>query len=213
MSRLDKARTRFESRIGDAASFVAKSRTARHPTVNRDLYRNIQLEWIHEAAAMKLVVAGEQFLEMTLGLYTIGERTHRGYRPRRRRQIHTSLPSVLEMFGGDQEFLGWNDPSVVIRRAERWLRNGEPYQTTLAAASQVLNYLRIMRNAIAHESDNALEKYEKATRRLYGARPKRLSPGAQLMQPPPPGIPYLTGVSLFDAAISVYRLVAPGIVP
>jgi hypothetical protein len=162
---------------------------------------------------LKLVVASEQFFEVTLGLYAIGERTATGYRPRRRRRVESSLPSILELFRGDQDFLGWNEPSVIIRRAERWLQNGEPYQTTLASASQLLAYLRIMRNAIAHASDNAAEKYENATRRLYGALPKRTTPGAQLVGPPPAGIPYLAGGNLFSASVSAYRLIATSIVP
>jgi hypothetical protein len=170
------------------------------------------MEWAHEAALLKLVVASEQFFEVTLGLYALGERTRSGYRPRRRRHIQSSLPSILEVFRGDQEFVGWNEPAVIIRRAERWLRQGEPYQTTLAAGSQLLTYLKIMRNAIAHASDNALEKYENATRRLYGALPRRVTPGAQLLQAPPAAIPYLAGATLFDASVSVYRLVALGIV-
>jgi hypothetical protein len=213
VSRLDRARANFETRIRDAASFVSRSQGARQANANRRAYHNAHIEWIHEAAALKMVVASEQFFETTLGLYAIGERTRGGYRPRRRRHITTTLPSMLEMFRGDQDFLGWNEPSTIIRRADRWLRNGEPYQTTLSAASQVLNYLRVMRNAIAHESDNAVERYERATRALYGALPRQLSPGSQLMQAPPGSIQGLAGSTLFDAAVGIYRLVAVGIVP
>lgn len=212
MARLDSARSMFEARVRDAENFALRSRTARNATVNRPAFLSNHVEWAHEAALLKIVVASEQFFEVTLGLYAIGERTTTGYRPRRRRLIQSSLPSMLEVFRGDQEFIGWNEPSVVMRRAERWLRNGEPYQTTLSAASQLLMYLKVMRNAIAHASDNALEKYENATRKLYGALPKRVSPGAQLMQSPPTGIPYLSGTTLFEASVAVYRLVASRIV-
>ena len=212
MPRLDNARRKFESRVLDAESFVLLSRTARTAAANRPAFRMNHVEWVHETALLKLVVASEEFFEVTLGLYALGERTQTGYRPQRRRLIRSSLPSILEVFRGDQDFVGWNEPAVIIRRAERWLRQGEPYQTTLGAASQMLTYLRIMRNAIAHESDSALAKYENATRRLYGALPSRLSPGAQLLQPPPGAIPYLVGASLFEASVGVYRLVGQGIV-
>ena len=120
---------------------------------------------------------------------------------------------MTEVFRGDQEFIGWNDASTVIRRAERWLKGGEPFQTTLSGTSQLLAYLKKMRNAIAHESGSAQEKYEKATRSLYGALPKRVSPGAQLMAAPPRAIPYLIGGNLFDAAVQAYCAVAMRIVP
>src|SRR5690606_14908195 len=141
------------------------------------------------------------FFEESLGLYVIGERTESGYRPRRRRIIQSSLPSILEVFRGEQDFIGWNDPTAIIERAEKWLRDGGPYQNTLAGASRLISYLRWMRNAIAHASDSATEKYERATRNLYGAVPKRLTPGSQLLRPPPPAIPYLIGPTLFDASI------------
>jgi len=124
-----------------------------------------------------------------------------------------SLAAALELFRGDQQYVGWNDTSIVIRRAERFLRGGEPYQSGLAGASQLLSYMKKMRDAMAHESATALLKYERATRVLYGALPRRLLPGTQLREPPPTGITYLRGNTLFDAAMSVYRVVAGTIVP
>ena len=162
---------------------------------------------------LKLIIASEQFFETTLGLFTLGHRTPRGYRPRRLRFLNCSLPAALDVFRGDQDFVGWNSPSVIIDRAARWLRNAEPYQTPLSSASQLLSYLKKMRNAMAHDSDDAREKYAEATRRLYGSLPKRVYPGAQLLQPPPPGIGYLTGQNLFDATLRTYRLIAQQIVP
>lgn len=213
MSRLDNARAAFEARLLAAEQFVLRSVSARHPQANRPALLTAHVEWAHEAALLKVVVASERFLETALGLYAIGERTRSGYRPRVRRRVDLSLPAMLYVFRGDQDFVGWNDPAAVIRRAEAWLRNGDPFQTPLAAASQLLTYLRQMRNAIAHESDSATEKYERATRRLYGALPRRTAPGAQLTRPPPASIPYLAGASLFEASIATYRLLAKGIVP
>ena len=212
-SRLNRVRAEFERRIREAEEFVLRCVHARHASANRRALIASQVEWVHEAAALKVVVASEQFLELTLGLYVLGHKTSTGYRPRRLKVVKSSLLSVQEVFRGDQQFVGWNDASVVIRRAERWLRDGEPYRTALSGASQLLSYLKKMRDAIAHESDIAIEKYEDATRGLYGALPKTVSPGAQLLGPPPSGIPYLVGVNLFQAAMAVYRLVAQGIVP
>jgi hypothetical protein len=212
-TRVATARNRFEARIAQAEEFARRCRAARHASANRGALIASQVEWTYETSVIKVVVASERFFEWTLGLYVLGDRSSGGYRPRRRREVRSSLPAVLEVFRGDQNFVGWNSPSVVITRAERWLRDGEPYRSTLSSASQVLAYLRQMRNAIAHESDSAVGKYEDATRRLYGALPRRVAPGAQLLQPPPPGIPYLAGVNLFEAAMVVYRAVARGVAP
>jgi len=213
VSRLNQARAQFERRLREAEDFVKRCQGARHASRNRPALIAGQIEWAHEAAAVKLAVASEQFLEITLGLYTLGHRTTSGYRPRRVRTVVLSLPSMLEVFRGDQAFIGWSDPSTVIARSARWLRRGEPYLTTLSSASQLLSYLKKMRNVIVHESDDAVERYERATRALYGALPRRIAPGAQLAGPPPTGMPFLVGASLFEACLGVYRTIAQGVVP
>ncbi|MEW6331590.1 MAG: hypothetical protein AB1560_09025 [Pseudomonadota bacterium] len=213
-NRLTQARMTFEHRIDEAADFVARCKTGRHGTVNRSLFVVNQLEWAHEIAVLKIVVASENFFEQTFGLYVLGKRTATGFRVGRlRRNISSSLPQILQIFRGDRNFIGWVEPTEIIERAARWLKGGEPYQTTLTSTSQLLVYVKKMRNVIAHESDDAIEKYEKATRNLYGALPKRVSPGAQLIQPPPPAIPYLNGATLFEAILGTYRLIGQRIVP
>lgn len=212
-NRLGRERAEFEQRIAESESFVNRCKAARSPGINRPALVTSQVEWAHEVATLKLVVASEQFFETTLGLYVLGKRTPTGYRVRRLRTIASSLPAVLDVFTGDQDYLGWNSPTVIIERAERWLKGGGPYQGTLSSASQILVYLKKMRNAIAHDSDNARKEYQQATRRLYGALPRRVCPGAQLIQPPPPGISYLVGASLFESVVGTYRLIAKQIVP
>lgn len=212
-SRLLRARAEFFSRIEIAEEFALRCRNARHPTATRCALTNRQIEWAAEMALLKLVLGSERFFELTLALYVLGDRAPSGFRPRRNRKLDLSLAATTEVFRGDQDFVGWNDPSIIIQRAERWLKGGEPYRTTLSAASQLLGYLKQMRNVVAHESDSANEKYRKATRRLYGALPRRLCPGKQLISPPPPAIPYLIGVDLLDAAIASYRVVGRQIVP
>lgn len=212
-SRLELIRSVFESRINEADQFVQRCRQSRHGTTNRAALTRDQLEWSAELALLKLVLGSERFFEMALTFYVLGERSPKGYKPRRLKIVTSSVHGMLEVFRGDQAFVGWNSPDVIISRSERWLRGGEPFQTTLSGASQILNYLVKMRNVVAHESDTAFEKYQKATRALYGGMPKRICPGLQLSSPPPSAIPYLVGTSLFDSAIASYRLIARQIVP
>lgn len=212
--RLRRARSQFEARILEAEEFVRRSQTARHATAARRALTTSQVEWAAETAVLKLVLASEHFLETTMALYTLGNRSPSGYRPRRRvRYLSCTIAEVCEIFKGDQAFVGWNDPSDVIRRAERWFRRGEPFQSALSGASQILGYLRKMRNAIAHDSDTSHDTYIRATRGLYGALPSRVLPGAQLLAPPPGAIAYLVGATLFEAAVNSYRSVALRIVP
>jgi hypothetical protein len=203
----------MEARVDAAEDFVLRSTRARHQTAERSALLSSHLEWVHEAALLKVGVAFEHYLETSMGLYVLGERTNTGFRPRRKKKVSMNLPSILDVFRGDQDFVGWNTPEHIIRRAEKWLRNGEPFFTSISAASQTINFLRYIRNVIAHDSDSANEKLEKATRRLYGALPKARSPGALLIAVPPPGLPVAGQPSLFAAAMSTYKALAVSIVP
>jgi hypothetical protein len=211
-SRLNKVRGQFERRIDEAEDFVARCCGARHATAERRALARANVEWAYETALLKLVIGSEQFFEDSLGLYVTGVRTDSGYRPRRLKRLDASLAHTLEVLRGDQEFIGWSDPNIIIGRAQRWLRGGEPFYTPLSAASQLLAFTKKMRNVVAHESESAAGKYARATRGLYGALPARLAPGAQLAGPPPPGIAYLTGPTLFKAAADTYRLLARSVV-
>jgi hypothetical protein len=212
-TRLKLARSVFEKRIDAAEDYVNRCRKARHDSTNRLALTRDLTEWSAELALLKLVLGSERFFEITMALYVLGDRSPSGYRPRRLRKLDTTTRGVIAVFRGDQDHIGWNSPAAVIGRAERWMMAGEPFQTALASASQLLAYLVKMRNVVAHESDSAIDKYRNATRALYGGLPNRICPGAQLIGAPPTAIPYLAGASLLEAAIASYRLVAKGIVP
>jgi len=212
-NRLSRARSEFERRILEAEDFLRRSQSARHATANRRALTVSQIEWAAETSILRMVVASESFFEITMALYARGSRSPGGYRPRRLRRLTMTVPEICQVFRGDQEFVGWNSPSVMVRRAERWFKGGEPFQSTLSGASQLLAYLRKMRNAVVHQSDTSVEGYVNATRKLYGALPRRVSPGNQLLAPPPAAIAYLVGANLFEAAANSYRSVARSLVP
>src|SRR5437016_10422147 len=156
---LAKLRSKFVSCITDAEDLLNRSRTARHPSQSRPAFTRYQLECCAECALLKLTVASEAFLEQSLGAYVIGERSPSGFRPARKRKLDMPHSHALEIFRGDREFVGWNAPGRVIQRAESWLRNGEPFTAALAPISQALGYVKLMRNAIAHESESATDHF------------------------------------------------------
>lgn len=212
-NRLAQARGRFERRIDGSADHVARCIAARHATQARNAFTADQIEWSYEIAFLKMFAASEEFFEVAMGLYAIGERAPSGFRPRRRRNVRVSLPQVLEMFKGDQNFVGWNEPDPIIKRAEGWFRNGEPFQTALGGASQLLGYLKRARNVIAHDSDDAYERFARATRTYYGSVPRILTPGRVLAGTLPTGIAGLSGSTLFEASVNTFRAVAAQVVP
>jgi hypothetical protein len=123
-----------------------------------------------------------------------------------------SLPEILRVFRGDAAFVGWIDANAVTGRADEWLRNGEPFRTALGATRQTLSFVQKMRNVIAHESDTAFDKYGDEARRLYGAMPKVLGPGYQLLTAPPTGLIGMTSATLFAGVTATFRWIAATIV-
>ncbi len=212
-NRLDQVRSRFERRIDEAEELVRRGSTARHSSYERVCFTTRQRWWLFEIAFLKTVVASEQFFEHTLGLFVLGERTPSRYKAVRLQTVTTTLPQLLEVFRGDQEFVGWNEPTVIIKRSQRWLRNGEPFRTPLEAAAVLLTYVRRLRNAIAHDSTSANEQLGRSIRALYGSLPSIVNPGRQLQSPAPTGIPYLTGSTLLESIANSYRALASQIVP
>lgn len=168
---------------------------------------------MYEIALLKLLVGSERFFEDCLGFYAIGERSPGRYRPRRRRRIQVSHQQMLATVRGDRDYVEWSDPQRVIDRADLWLVDGRPFRDPISATSQLLTYLRHLRNVIAHESAASREKLRNSTRRLYGAVPRSLCPGQQLASPGPTGIPGLMGGTLFDSALATFRAVAGKLVP
>ncbi len=210
---LRRNRDAFFRAIDNAEDFLNRSRTARHSTANRIAYTTMQLEWVAEHTLLKMTVACELFLERSMGAYVIGERAPSGFRAARTRRLNVPLSEAIRIFRGDRDFVGWISPGLVIQRAEAWLRNGEPFSSALAPMSLLLGYVRLMRNSIVHESESANELFLNRTLALYGPLPGFVTPGRQLCQPCPAGLPGLIGPDLISAIIATYRALAASVVP
>lgn len=186
---------------------------ARAAHSNRQALTAPQLTWAYEHAMLKATVAWELFLENALALYVVGERAPSGRLYARRKRITGgTVRQVRITFRGDSEFVSWLSVEAVSGRAEEWLRDGGPFSNALASAGSPLAYVRILRNAIAHNSDAAWEKFEEKTRRLYGSVPRSLSPGSQLSAAPAASLG-LPGPTLFEGTVALFRALSSQITP
>jgi hypothetical protein len=213
--RLVRVRAEFRESLASAIAFAQRAQTARHPIADRPAFRRQHVEWACEAALLKIFVAWETYMEMVMACYATGQRAPSGYRAPRlpQRRLTMSVPQVARLFRGEQRFLGWSDPGVVIRRAKHWFRNGEPFTTHVGGVAQTVLYLKAVRNAVAHESDSAYGTFLAETRRVYGAVVGSPTPGGQLLGPCPPGIPGLAGPNLLEAAGQSLDAIALALAP
>lgn len=211
-SPLARTRTGFVRAVDEAETFLvrARSRPARAGGAATSFTRN-QLEWCAETSLLKAFLALEVFLEDCMALYVVGERAPGGRRPRRLKKLDGTTKQAKETFKGGKAFVKWNNSGEVIKRASEWLKDGEPFTTALSGASTPLGYLRVVRNAIAHESESAADQFSEQTRKLYGAVPRRLTPGSVLLGPCAAALgPHAT---LIDGSFVVLRAIAAGVVP
>jgi hypothetical protein len=211
--KLRRVRETFLRAVDEAEDFVDRGLTAVRGGSKTLAFTSSQRCWIAEHGLLKLTVAWDSFAETSLGCYAIGERAPSGYKARRLRIIRASVSEATRTFRGDKEFIDWISPSVVIKRAEAWLVDGEPFTTGLAGASQLLGYIKLMRNAIAHESEAATKKFKQRSRGIYGSLSGKLAPGIQLLSPCPAAFKPASPTTLLEHTVATYRALASTIVP
>lgn len=92
-----------------------------------------------------------------------------------------NLEHAYELVKSSHNFLEWNAPETIIKRAEVYLQNGGPIKTVVAAKVEVFKEMKKIRNHIAHNSRESLDAYEKVVRKHYGTSPLSIpSPGQYL---------------------------------
>jgi hypothetical protein len=98
----------------------------------------------------------------------------------------------------------------VSNRAGRFFRDGRPFSDVLRANQNLLQEAVTIRNAIAHKSNVALEKFENLVRSKLGTLPANLTVGGVLVTTLPGSTP---PVSFLEWYIDRIEFAAQRIVP
>jgi len=143
-----------------------------HISINR---RDLMIE----IAFLRAFLAWEGFLEESCVLYMLGQRPLRG-----RALVRYVLPPNRRMAqalaAGGREYAKWDGAAEVASRAERFFREGRPYASVLRGVQNTLNDAKTVRNAVAHDSESARQKFEGLVRRELTRIPPRLTVGSFL---------------------------------
>jgi hypothetical protein len=128
-----------------------------------------------ELAFFRGYLAWETFLEDVFILYSMGLTAPRGVAPRR--YAFPPNRKVLKTWIYDGRGHAKWDPDSVRVRAQRYFRNGGPFDH-LRTSSAALGDSRTIRNAIAHDSGSAREKFKTLARnKMGGSLPTGLTVG------------------------------------
>ena len=106
-------------------------------------------------------------------------------------------------------FAKW-DAVAVANRAERFFGDGGPFTTALRSHQSSLDDAKTIRNAVAHESGNAQDKFETLVRVKLTGLPPKMTVGGFLLSAVPGSTP---AKSFLDLYLEKLELVASLIVP
>lgn len=156
-----------------------------------------------ELAFFRSFLAWEDFLEETFTLYLMGYKPPRGRGPKR-----YTFPPNLQIAGEwiipeGKPFAEWTSCQIVCQRAERFFHRGWPYADVLRSKQNNFDEIKSIRNAIAHRSGSARNKFEKLIRDKLGVLPPNLTVGSFLCMimpnssPPQSFLEYYLGIIEF----------------
>ncbi len=189
----------------DAHSWSVPSGTATRPMISHRTR-----DTIAALAFFRAYLAWETFLEETFVLYLSGQRAPRG-RPPGRYAFPPDQKTALEwMIPEGRPYARWTIATEVSSRAERFFRDGGPFARALRGNQSVLDETRTIRNAVAHDSANAQEKFEALVRMKLKTLPSKLTVGSFLGMTVPQVTPPLSFLDFYENKMeSAARQIVP----
>ena len=138
-----------------------------------------QIYLIYELAFLRIFLSWESFIEKTFILYMLNEQTDTGYKPDRY-VLPVDEKHAHNIVKTERGYFDCSNHETVIRRADLFFKDGEPYKNSLISISSHLTDMKQIRNAIAHISTDSKDKFEKLAIHAFGNLPTGMTPGCFL---------------------------------
>lgn len=209
-SRLGTVLRTFLRSLQDCERLAAEAYLGTLPgTVKRPPISRRRRDLIVELAFLSAFLAWETFLEESFLLYVLGQKPPRGRAPQRY-AFPPSQRAAMDWLSDGRPYARWVEPSEVRARAERFFRSGQPFARVLRSNQNLLQETNTIRNAIAHRSQSARDKFESIVREKLKILPPGLTVGSFLGTAVPGSSP---PSSFLEFYISRVELAAQQIVP
>jgi len=166
-------------------------------------------EMVTELAFLRAFLAWEAFLEESFILYLWGKQPPKGHSPIR----YASPPTrevAEQLVAEGRDYADWTVASKVIKRAERYFKDGKPFSPALRSQLHMFEEMKTIRNAIVHSSTFSQEKLKGLMRRKLSTYPPNLTAAGFLAMTVPGSSP---PESFLEAYLSRILLAAETIVP
>lgn len=167
-------------------------------------------DYMTEMAFLRAFQSWEVFVEESFILYLWGRKPPRGRAPKRYAYPPDHKTAAEWVIPEGRDYAQWTHVKYVCERAERFFKGGRPYGPVLSGNQNLLDEARIIRNAIAHKSASAREKFEKIVRGKIGVLPPNLTVGGFLGMTAPGTAPPVSFLeSYIDRLDLAGRLIVP----
>lgn len=163
---------------------------------------------IVELAFFRALNGWEAFLEESFILYMLGQQAPRG-RKARRYGFPPSEEAAYDWVAEGRDYAKWTHHEV-RKRAERLFSGGRPFAPVLDKQPSLFIQTKTIRNALAHESRSAQQKFEALVRDQLKALPPKLTIGSFLLTTKPKSVP---PVSFLEFYLGEIEKAAQNIVP
>lgn len=175
---LKSALTDFQQTITACTRLAGDARKWSMPGAPQKLSRS-RRDSLIELAFLRSFLAWEGFIEDSFILYMLGKLPPKGKAPVRF-VLPPTRPAAHTLAAGGRAYAKWDDSQDVVSLAERFFRGGVPYAGVLRSKQQLLQDVKTIRNACAHDSTSAREKFEGLVRRELTVLPPKLTVGGFL---------------------------------
>lgn len=108
-------------------------------------------ETVTNACFLNLFITMEEFFESAYGHYLTGKMSTARWRPAKYAKP-TSVDHAQRMAIGFQRFMDWSTGDRVVKLAELYFKDGEPFATAIKSMTSHLNDMKTVRNGTAHTS-------------------------------------------------------------
>jgi len=155
----------FQRNISEAQSHIQNAFSVEN---NGQYIFNKQFrDFVVEAVIVKIYISWESFLEKCFEGYAMHEPSVSGINYVRYANPIDS-DHARRMALGNQRFIEWGNPSIVLTLCGLYFDGGEPFKSVIAGINNDLINLRNVRNAAAHLSSTTQRSLEAAATKILG---------------------------------------------
>lgn len=192
-------------KVADASSLV----TAAHKLDASGQYVKSLYERsvVTNACFLNVFIALEEFFEQSFEHYAMGKMSTAKWRPSKYARP-PSAAHAQQMFIGSQQFMDWSTPGKVVRLAELYFANGEPFAGPIKSSMAQIRNMKTVRNATAHLSLTTQASLDAVFSNWTGKPAVGISPYQMLLATKSSGIDSFFGVSTQTVTVIINQVAA-----